>query len=148
MMQLLMAHGARHPDGSLAQFDPANPATNPNMGGINYCDQSSGPGDTREYTKGTVTTPSTTGPRAWAWATRTSWTTRRSSSRTRTCADDLPGSQTVRTFVVGYGDSSPMLQSIAIAGRGRFYRADSPTALREALLFSMGEARAPACSSP
>jgi type IV pilus assembly protein PilY1 len=60
---------------------------------------------------------------------------------------DMGGSQTVRTFVVGYGDSSPMLQSIALAGRGGFFRADQPGTLRDAILFAVGQS-ANSCSAP
>jgi type IV pilus assembly protein PilY1 len=57
---------------------------------------------------------------------------------------DLAGAQTVRTFVVGYGNGGPMLQSIARAGKGKYYRADQEVALYNALTSALGEIRAPA----
>ena len=57
---------------------------------------------------------------------------------------DLSGTQKVRTFVVGYGSSHPMLKSIAVAGQGSFFQANQPGALRDALLQSLAEIRATA----
>ncbi|MCY1075742.1 hypothetical protein [Archangium lansingense] len=62
--------------------------------------------------------------------------------------DDMFGNQKLRTYVIGYGDSSPMLQSMAMAGEGAFYRANSPAELRDALLSVIGESPAPASSTP
>jgi type IV pilus assembly protein PilY1 len=55
--------------------------------------------------------------------------------------DDLEGQQSVTTYTIGYGDNSPMLQSIALAGKGRFYRVDDPSQLRNALLAAIGEVK-------
>ena len=50
---------------------------------------------------------------------------------------DMTGEQSVRTYTIGYGDNSPMLQSIALAGKGKFYRADTLPALKTGLLNSL-----------
>jgi type IV pilus assembly protein PilY1 len=61
---------------------------------------------------------------------------------------DLAGSQPMRTYVIGYGDSSPMLQSIAYAGQGVFYRANDLAELRAALLNALGVSHPSAGSAP
>ncbi|HYO55897.1 hypothetical protein [Archangium sp.] len=141
MMEILKAHGAQHPDGALLTFDPSNPETNANPGGVNYCHLFGATQQDCDYT-------------AYNWPTGLARTNKNFMddvafflSRTD-LRGDMTGSQTMRTFVVGYGDSSPMLQSIALAGQGRFYRADNPVALRDALMRTLGEIRAPASSAP
>lgn len=151
MMDILEANGATHEDGTPLTFDPAFPETNPNVGGVNYCDQF------QKY-------PSTSLPEYYTKAdcdyTDYNWPTGLGVGNKNFMDDvafflshmdlrgDMPGSQTVRTFVVGYGDSSPMLQSIALAGRGGFFRADQPDTLREALLFALSQTRVNSCSAP
>ncbi|HEX5746380.1 MAG TPA: hypothetical protein VFZ09_09050 [Archangium sp.] len=140
MMDILEANGARHPDGSLLTFDAANPITNPNVGGVNYCHLFGVTKEACDYTDYNWPTGLGVGNKNFMddVAFFLSHTDLRS---------DMGGSQTVRTFVVGYGDSSPMLQSIALAGRGGFYRADQPGTLKEALLFAVGQS-ANSCSAP
>ena len=60
---------------------------------------------------------------------------------------DMAGSQTVRTFVIGHGDSSPMLQSIARAGQGQFYRTYNAHELRDAIRHAIESVRPPAGSA-
>jgi type IV pilus assembly protein PilY1 len=141
MMEILKAQGARHPDGTLLTFDPSNPETNANPGGVNYCHLFGATQQDCDYT-------------AYNWPTGLAKTNKNFMddvafflSRTD-LRGDMTGNQTVRTFVVGYGNSSPMLQSIALAGQGRFYRADNPVALRDALLLALGEIRASANPAP
>jgi hypothetical protein len=141
MMEILKTQGARHPDGAPLTFDPSNPETNTNPGGVNYCHLFGTTRESCDYT-------------AYNWPTGLAKTNKNFMddvafflSRTD-LRGDMSDNQTVRTFVVGYGDSSPMLQSIALAGKGRFYRADNAAALRDVLAFALGEIRAPACFAP
>ncbi|OJT20483.1 hypothetical protein BO221_31260 [Archangium sp. Cb G35] len=140
MMDILKANGARHPDGSLLTFNPINPETNPNVGGVNYCHLFGVTKEACDYTYYNWPTGLGVGNKNFMddVAFFLSHTDLRS---------DMANSQTVRTFVVGYGDSSPMLQSIALAGRGSFFRADQPGTLRDALLFAVGQSRN-SCSAP
>jgi len=141
MMDILESNGARHPDGSLLMFDPSDPATNPNVGGVNYCDLVGSTKAACDYT-------------AYNWPTGLAVGNKNFMDdvafflANTDLRGDMPGKQTVRTFVVGYGDSSPMLKSIALAGRGSFFRADQPGALRDVILFSLGQGRANSCSAP
>ncbi len=59
---------------------------------------------------------------------------------------DYTGDQKVRTYVVGLGDNSPMLQSIAKAGRGRFFRGDTAVDVRGKILSSIQDVRESATS--
>jgi hypothetical protein len=141
MMDILEANGARHPDGTLLTFDPVDSEHNPNPGGVNYCHLFGATQEDCDYTE-------------YNWPTGLAKTNKNFMDDVAfflSHADlrgDMPGSQTVRTFIVGYGDSSPMLQSIALAGQGRFYRANQPASLKEAITFALGEARAPFCAAP
>ncbi|MFY0569084.1 hypothetical protein ACN28E_35400 [Archangium lansingense] len=141
MMDILESNGARHPDGSLLTFDPANPDTNPNVGGVNYCHLFGGTKEVCDYTSYNWPTGHGVGNKNFMddVAFFLSHTDLRG---------DMPGSQKVRTFVIGYGDSSPMLQSIALAGQGSFFRADQPSTLRDALLFALSQSRVNSCSAP
>ncbi|HZH14469.1 MAG TPA: hypothetical protein VE057_08940 [Archangium sp.] len=141
MMDILEANGARHPDGSLLTFDPANPDTNPNVGGVNYCHLFGATRETCDYTY--YNWPAGHGVGNRNFMDDVAFFLSHTDLR-----NDMAGSQTVRTFVVGYGDSSPMLQSIALAGRGSFFRADQPGSLREAILFSVNQSRSNSCSAP
>ncbi|MET0406427.1 MAG: hypothetical protein ABW123_28670, partial [Cystobacter sp.] len=126
MMNLLVAAEAQHPDGSPLTFDPYDPVNNPASGGVNYCDQF-------ELSPGVPAT------RADCDYTDYNWPTGLAAGNKNFMDDvafflshsdlrgDLPGTQRVRTYVVGYGSSHPMLQSIALAGQGGFYRADTRT---------------------
>ncbi|QRK07882.1 hypothetical protein JQX13_49275 [Archangium violaceum] len=135
MMDILVADGARHADGSLLTFDPSNPQTNPNPGGVNYCHLFGSTQQACDYTD-------------YNWPTGLATTNKNFMDDVAfflSHADlrgDMPGNQSVRTFVVGYGDSSPMLQSISLAGKGQFFRADQPGELRDALLNALGEVSA------
>jgi hypothetical protein len=141
MMDILEANGAKHPDGSPLTFDAVNPETNPDVGGVNYCHLVGSTKAACDYTDYNWPTGLGVGNKNFMddVAFFLSHTDLRS---------DMPGSQTVRTFVVGYGDSSPMLQSIALAGQGSFYRADQAGSLRDALMLSLGQSRANSCSAP
>ncbi|WP_146210091.1 hypothetical protein [Vitiosangium sp. GDMCC 1.1324] len=141
MMDILVANGARHPNGALLTFDPSNPATNPNPGGVNYCHLFGNSQEDCDYSD-------------YNWPTGLARTNKNFMDDVAfflshtDLRGDMPGSQTVRTFVVDYGENSAMLQSIALAGKGRFYRATQPAALRDALSFALGEIRTPFCSAP
>ncbi|MCY1074541.1 hypothetical protein [Archangium lansingense] len=132
MMSLLIAQGARHPDGTLVQFNP----TGSPVGGINYC------GDAPKLPSGTYTA-------ADCDYTSYNWPTGLSAGNKNFMDDvafflshsdlrgDTTGDQTVRTSVVGFGDQSPMLYSISKAGQGTFTRADTLTAIKTGLLNSL-----------
>ncbi|OJT24363.1 hypothetical protein BO221_14445 [Archangium sp. Cb G35] len=142
MMELLEANGARHDDGSLLRFDPYNPDTNPDVGGVNYCDQFGTTKEACDYTD--YNWPAGHGVGNKNFMDDVAFFMSRMDLR-----DDMPGKQTMRTFVVGYGDSSPMLKSIAMAGKGSFFRADKPGELRDFIMFALGQSRMNnACSTP
>jgi type IV pilus assembly protein PilY1 len=135
MMQLLISAGAQHPNGTPLTFDASNPQTNPNPGGVNYCNLFGATQEDCDYT-------------AYNWPTGLARTNKNFMDDTAfflSHADlrgDMAGRQSVRTFVIGYGDGGPMLQSIALAGQGRYYRVNQAKALHDALTFSLGEIRA------
>jgi type IV pilus assembly protein PilY1 len=141
MMDILEANGARHPDGSLLMFDPSNPDTNPNVGGVNYCDLVGSTKAACDYTD--YNWPTGHGVGNKNFMDDVAFFLANTDLR-----GDMPGKQTVRTFVVGYGDSSPLLKSIALAGKGSFFRADQAGSLRDLLLFSVGQSHANSCSAP
>ena len=141
MMNILTANGARHPDGSLLMFDPSHPETNLNVGGVNYCDRVGSTQAACDYTD--YNWPAGLGVGNKNFMDDVAFFLANTDLR-----GDMPGKQTVRTFVVGYGDSSPMLKSIALAGKGSFFRADQPDALRDLVLFSVGQSHANSCSAP
>ncbi len=151
MMDILKANEARHRDGSLLTFDPANPDTNPNVGGVNYCDR---------FQKSEVYPWSEYFTKADCDYTDFNWPAGHGVGNKNFMDDvafflantdlrgDLEGSQPMRTYVIGYGDSSPMLQSIAYAGQGVFYRANDIAQLRAALLDALGVSHSSAGSAP
>jgi type IV pilus assembly protein PilY1 len=141
MMNLLVSAGTRHDDGSLLRFDPSNPDTNPDVGGVNYCDRFGTTKEACDYTD--YNWPAGHGVGNKNFMDDVAFFLSHMDLR-----DDMPGKQTVRTFVVGYGDSSPMLKSIAMAGKGSFFRADKPGELRDVILFALGQSRANACTAP
>ncbi len=132
MMEVLKARGARHPDGSPLTFDPSNPETNTAPGGVNYCDAFGVSKEDCDYAN---------------WPTGLAKTNKNFMDdvafflANADLRDDLPGDQSVRTYTIGYGDNSPMLQSIAMAGKGRFYRVGDPDELREALMAAIGDVK-------
>ncbi|WP_375766217.1 hypothetical protein NR798_31565 [Archangium gephyra] len=151
MMDLLKANGARHPDGVLLTFDPANPDTNPNVGGVNYCDRfvkSDGYPWAEYFTKADCDYTDFNWPTGLAVGNKNFMDDVAFFLANTDLRGDLVGAQPVRTYVIGYGDSSPMLQSIAMAGQGRFYRANGIAELRAALLDAIGASHPPAGSTP
>ena len=143
MMDLLKANGARHPDGSLVTFNPTNPLTNPNSGGINYCDAF--------FTTDPVTGQPRQGTRADCDYTAYNWPHGVAVGNKNFMDDvsfflshmdlrgDLPGTQSVRTHVVGYGSNHPlMLRSMALAGEGQYYPAQTGHELRNSVLDILG----------
>jgi type IV pilus assembly protein PilY1 len=141
MMDVLVTAGARHPNGELLTFDPNNPEINTNPGGVNYCHLFGATKEDCDYTD-------------YNWPTGLARTNKNFMDDVAfflSHADlrgDMAGSQTVRTFVIGYNGGGPMLQSIALAGNGRYYRANQSSALYDALTFALGEIRASASSAP
>ncbi len=141
MMGVLVADGARHPNGTLLTFDASNPETNTNPGGVNYCHLFGATREDCDYT-------------SYNWPTGLARTNKNFMDDVAfflSHADlrgDMAGNQSVRTYVIGYGGGGPMLQSIALAGEGRYYRANQPAALYDALTFALGEIRASASSAP
>jgi type IV pilus assembly protein PilY1 len=132
MMELLVANKAAHPDGTPLTFDASNPRTNTNPGGVNYCDRFGVTKEACDYAN---------------WPTGHARTNRNFMDdvafflANTDLRGDLEGQQSVTTYTIGYGDNSPMLQSIAMAGKGRFYRVDDPAQLRDALLAAIGEVK-------
>lgn len=135
MMQLLIANGARHPNGTLVTFDPNawNNGTCPNtqsVGGINYCNDFGATKcdcDYNGYPSGPqVTNANYMDDVAFFLANMD-------------LREDYTGKQSVRTYTVGFGDNSPMLQSIAKAGNGLFFRADSAMELKAAIIAAVDD---------
>jgi type IV pilus assembly protein PilY1 len=151
MMEILLNNGARHPDGSLLTFDPSNPESNTLPGGVNYCDQFV----RREvypvveyFTKQDCDYTDYNWPTGLAMGNKNFMDDVAFFLSRTDLRGDMAGSQTVRTYVVGFHDSSPMLQSIARAGQGYFYRANNILELREALRHALNDLRSSAGSTP
>jgi hypothetical protein len=151
MMEILLNNGARHPDGSLLTFDPSNPESNTLPGGVNYCDQFV----RREvypvveyFTKQDCDYTDYNWPTGLAMGNKNFMDDVAFFLSRTDLRGDMAGSQTVRTYVVGFNDSSPMLQSIARAGQGYFYRANNILELREALRHALNDLRSSAGSTP
>jgi type IV pilus assembly protein PilY1 len=132
MMEVLKARGVKHPDGTPLTFDPSNPETNPAPGGVNYCDEFGATKEDCDYAN---------------WPTGLAKTNKNFMDdvafflANADLRDDLAGDQSVRTYTIGYGDNSPMLQSIAKAGKGRFFRANDAGDLRDALMAALGDVK-------
>ncbi|EPX59955.1 hypothetical protein D187_002699 [Cystobacter fuscus DSM 2262] len=135
MMSLLLAEGARHPSGELLTFDPVDPEHNPNSGGVNYCHLFGATKADCDYTDYNWPTGLAAGNKNFM--DDVAFFLSHADLR-----GDLPGTQNVRTYVIGYGSAHPMLQSIALAGQGRFFQVNEGAALREALQSAIGEASA------
>ena len=142
MMDILTTNKIRHvTEGApLVTFNPSNPETNPDVGGINYCDQfEKSPGE--RYTKEECDYTD------WNWPTGLGVRNKNfmddvafflANTDLRT---DMSGKQTIKTYTIGYGDNSVMLQSIAMAGNGKFFRADNAEDLRKRINEVLGEIR-------
>ncbi|HEX8823819.1 MAG TPA: hypothetical protein VF794_28120 [Archangium sp.] len=140
-MQILKDKGAKHPDGTPLTFDPSTPETNTNPGGVNYCDQF-------EHSPGVKAKKEDcdySAPTSWNWPTGLAKTNKNFMDdvafflANADLRDDMPGAQAVRTYTIGYGNNNPMLQSIALAGKGSFYRANNATELRESIMAALGD---------
>ncbi|OJT23141.1 hypothetical protein BO221_19910 [Archangium sp. Cb G35] len=152
MMELLEASWARHPDGDLLEFDPSDPQHNPNVGGVNYCDQflrdGNYPNPGVPFTKADCDYTAYNWPHGLGVGNKNFMDDVAFFLSRMDLRDDLPGNQTLRTHVFGYGDSSPMLRSMAMAGRGMFYRSNSAAELRSILVALMGPAPDSDSSTP
>ncbi|QRN95708.1 hypothetical protein JRI60_42770 [Archangium violaceum] len=139
MMELLIAKGVKHPDGTPLTFNPVDPENNGNVGGVNYCDQFINPAT------GTKATKEDCDYNAWNWPTGLGKGNKNFMDdvaffmANMDLRDDMPGTQSMRTYTIGYGDSSPMLQSIAMAGKGKFYTAKKPDELRTHITDALGD---------
>ncbi len=138
MMELLKANGARHPDGILLTFDPSNPESNTVPGGVNYCDQFARTGYGDRYMKEDCDYTHYNWPTGLARTNRNFMDDVAFFLANMDLRDDLPGQQSVRTYTIGFRDHSPMLQSIAMAGRGQFFFANHPAELRDSLQDILG----------
>ncbi|MFY0564405.1 hypothetical protein ACN28E_11190 [Archangium lansingense] len=140
MMELLTARGVKHADGTPLRFDAANPETNLDVGGINYCDKfekSPGVFYTKadcDYGMSDHNWPTGLGVGNKNFMDDVAFFLANSDLR-----DDMPGTQSMRTYTIGYGDNSAMLQSIALAGKGKFYRANNATELRDSIIDALGD---------
>jgi len=138
MMSILLAQNAKHPDGTPLTFDSSNPDTNTNPGGVNYCDQF-------DKAPGVKATKEDCDYTDYNWPTGHAKTNKNFMDdvafflANTDLRGDMPGMQTMRTYTIGYGDNSVMLQSIALAGKGAFYRANNATELRESILAALGD---------
>ncbi len=118
MMEMLIAKGAKHPDGTPLTFDPNNPETNTNPGGVNYCDQF-------EKAPGVQATKEDCDYTGYNWPTGLATTNKNFMDdvafflANMDLRGDMSGNQTMRTYTIGYGDNSAMLQSIARGRQGR-----------------------------
>ncbi len=137
MMEILLANKAAHPDGTPLTFDPSDPRNNTNPGGVNYCDKFGATKEDCDYAN---------------WPTGLAKTNKNFMDDVAfflshtDLRDDLEGEQAVRTYTIGYGDNSPMLQSIAMAGKGQFYRVNNPSELRDALMAAIDDIKEVATS--
>ncbi|HZI14855.1 MAG TPA: hypothetical protein VE153_31085 [Myxococcus sp.] len=141
MLQLLVGAGARHPDGTPLTF---NPGQDGNPGGVNYCDRFGSTKEACDYfrdTNGDGLDDDRSGPKGGDTHNRNYMDDVAFFLANMDLREDLTGQQSVRTYTIGYGDNSPMLQSMAYAGGGRFYRADEPGQLRDALMTAIGDLR-------
>ncbi|MBZ4415135.1 PilC/PilY family type IV pilus protein [Myxococcus sp. RHSTA-1-4] len=146
MLEMLKAAGARHPDGTLLTF---NPGVDGNPGGVNYCDRYGATKEECDYfidTNGDGLDEDTSGPKGGDTHNRNYMDDVAFFLAHTDLRGDLDGMQSVRTYTIGYGDNSPMLRSMAHAGGGRFYRADEPGQLRDALMTAIGDLRETATS--
>ncbi len=147
MMELLQAQGAKHADGTLVQFNPTNPEHNPNVGGINYCHLAvKYPPASGTYTQADCDYTAYNWPAGLGVGNKNFMDDVAFFLSHSDLRGDRTGNQSVQTFVVGQGDHSPMLQSIAKAGQGQFHRANDKAGLRSALtsiLAGLGASSAP-----
>ncbi|HZH77236.1 MAG TPA: hypothetical protein VEY88_14495 [Archangium sp.] len=138
MMSILVANKAKHPDGSLLTFDSSSPNTNLNPGGVNYCDQF-------EKAPGVKATKEDCDYTDYNWPTGHARTNKNFMDdvafflANTDLRGDMPGEQKMRTYTIGYGDNSVMLQSIAMAGGGFFYPAGNPDELRQRIMDALGD---------
>jgi hypothetical protein len=141
MMELLIAQGAQHPDGTLLTFDPVVSEHTFHPGGVNYCDQFERyPG--MKWTKSDCDYTDYNWPHGLALGNKNFMDDVAFFLSHADLRGDLPGTQRVRTFVINYGWAPPMLHSIALAGQGSFFQAYNPTLLRDALLRALQDIRA------
>ncbi|MBM7112193.1 hypothetical protein [Archangium primigenium] len=127
MMQLLIQQGARHPDGSLLTFNSHDPERNPDVGGVNYCEQFARSKEVCDYTD-------------WNWPTGLGRGNKNFMDdvafflANTDLREDLPGVQSLRTSIVNFaGPDEPMLHSMALAGNGVSLHAHTSEQLRAAL---------------
>jgi len=152
MMQLLVDKGVRHGsktgalEGTPVRFDAANPDTNPDVGGINYCDQfvkvdHPEPTADEYFTKADCDYTYYNWPVGHGVGNRNFMDDVSFFLANMDLRDDMAGVQSMRTYTIGYGDNSAMLQSIARAGKGNFYQANDAVQLRTAILDALGDIR-------
>jgi hypothetical protein len=130
MMEVLNAEGPQ------VFFDPRDPATNPNVGGINECSLFGASSSDCDYTD--YNWPTGLGRGNKNFMDDVTFFLAHQDLRT-----DMPGAQKVRTTLIGYGVNHPMLRSMAYAGQGQFFQVQSPDALRNALLNAIRDSRTP-----
>ncbi|NMO22820.1 hypothetical protein HPC49_43140 [Pyxidicoccus fallax] len=146
MLRLLVDARAKHPDGTPLTF---NPGVDGNPGGVNYCDRFGATKAECDYfvdTDGDGLDDDNSGPKGGDTHNRNYMDDVAFFLAHTDLRDDMDGVQSVRTYTIGYGDNSPMLRSMAHAGGGRFYRADEPGQLRDALMTAIGDLRETATS--
>ncbi len=129
MLELLKAQGAVLPTGAPLTFNPGAGGTCPNtsaVGGVNFCDRFGA-------TKCDCDFPPT-GQRSPDETNRNLMDDVAFFLANMDLRPDRPGKQTIKTYTIGLGDNSPMLQSIAYAGGGLFYSASDSAQLKSAVI--------------
>jgi hypothetical protein len=149
MMQLLVQAGARHRDGSLVTFDPSSPGTNPNPGGVNYCDQFQN-GWGQPYTKEVCDYTEYNWPTGLARTNKNFMDDVAFFLSHTDLRGELPGSQKLRTSILHFDPSGstassdlPLLKSVALAGEGRYFRPSNLGELRQMFVEAIDLSRTP-----
>ncbi|MGI5862068.1 MAG: hypothetical protein ACOX6T_08415 [Myxococcales bacterium] len=137
MLKLLVDKGAKHPDGSPLTFGP----NTSDPGGVNYCDLFE-PHHTKEQCD---EGDNPRGPDATNRNFMDDVTFFLSHADLRPDSE-YAGKQSVRTYTIGFTDSSPMLRSMALAGGGRFFRADNATELKDSIVSAVEDLKSGATS--
>lgn len=137
MLELMVTDRQQHYDGTPVSFAPNttqagyNPASK-NPGGINYCDLFE-PDKTKTQCD-TGSSPQGPDKGNMNFMDDVAFFLKHADLR-----PDLDGKQSVTTYTIGFTDSSPMLRSMALAGGGKFYRADDAVSLKDSIVSAIND---------